>query len=484
MSSKARSVKLAKENKIIVPRTYKKNNLKFTLVLRQSNGEGGAPCYIFSKKGFNDKYKKYSKNYKNPLIQQFIIGEGYGAYGVCRDGVVLQSFFHKRLIEENPLGSGSSRCESIPWNNEMKSYLDIFVKETNYSGPIMLEFKRDKKGKFWFIECNARFWGSLQLSIDSGINFPYLLYLAKIGMDFKERKTWKIIKSRSILSEFSFLRNVLKGRPELWGGTFPRKIESVFRVLLGPWKSFYVFDGKDLKPFFRDFFKKNKIKAMFHTHSKFSDGKHSIYRLKKFAKSRNVNLMFMTEHLEMINRTKWGEYVKECINQSDARILFVPCFEINSTEGPHFIIIGNKKYPEIKDKSIKGIEDFCKKNNFPLILAHSRQDFAEKTSTPLVEIWNSKNNVLPFGKKSNKICIGGNDLHNLGHGNFIFNYFNTRDYSKINKMLLGGDFISRGMGIKMLSNGKIKGSLFVVKTFLIKKRILELIKKSILKTIR
>ena len=39
----------------------------------------------------------------------------------------------------------------------------------------MVEFKEDSKGKARLMEINPRFWGSLQLAIDAGRDFPKLL---------------------------------------------------------------------------------------------------------------------------------------------------------------------------------------------------------------------------------------------------------------------------------------------------------------------
>lgn len=45
----------------------------------------------------------------------------------------------------------------------------------------MLEFKHDaESGRHYFIEINPRLWGSFDLSLSSGVNFAWLLYLAEI----------------------------------------------------------------------------------------------------------------------------------------------------------------------------------------------------------------------------------------------------------------------------------------------------------------
>lgn len=45
----------------------------------------------------------------------------------------------------------------------------------------MVEFRVSDDGTGYLMEINPRFWGSLQLAIDSGVDFPWLLYLACKG---------------------------------------------------------------------------------------------------------------------------------------------------------------------------------------------------------------------------------------------------------------------------------------------------------------
>ena len=50
----------------------------------------------------------------------------------------------------------------------------------------MVEFKKDiRDNQFKLMEINPRFWGSLDLSIASGIDFPYLLYKMAVEGDIK-----------------------------------------------------------------------------------------------------------------------------------------------------------------------------------------------------------------------------------------------------------------------------------------------------------
>ena len=51
-----------------------------------------------------------------------------------------------------------------------------------WHGVAMLEFKQDAAHREVFlIEVNGRFWGSLQLAIAAGVDFPYLTYQLAVG---------------------------------------------------------------------------------------------------------------------------------------------------------------------------------------------------------------------------------------------------------------------------------------------------------------
>ncbi|MCK7577967.1 MAG: ATP-grasp domain-containing protein [Chromatiales bacterium] len=45
----------------------------------------------------------------------------------------------------------------------------------SWHGVAMVEFRVTLEGKPYLMEINTRFWGSLQLAIDAGVDFPYWL---------------------------------------------------------------------------------------------------------------------------------------------------------------------------------------------------------------------------------------------------------------------------------------------------------------------
>jgi predicted ATP-grasp superfamily ATP-dependent carboligase len=75
----------------------------------------------------------------------------------------------------------------------------------------MVEFKVSSDGTPYLMEINGRFWGSLQLAIDAGVDFPYLLYQLAIGLPVAPVEQYKIgVKSRWLLGDLDHLYLQLK----------------------------------------------------------------------------------------------------------------------------------------------------------------------------------------------------------------------------------------------------------------------------------
>ncbi len=110
------------------------------------------------------------------VAQENFIGKGAGVQLLASEGEILYAFQHIRIHE--PLRGGpSSYRKSVPLNPELLNASKTIIKALNYTGVAMVEFKwHPDSGDWVFIELNARFWGSLPLSIAAGADFPYFLY--------------------------------------------------------------------------------------------------------------------------------------------------------------------------------------------------------------------------------------------------------------------------------------------------------------------
>jgi predicted ATP-grasp superfamily ATP-dependent carboligase len=110
------------------------------------------------------------------LIQERIEGPGVGVFVCCgRDSQILATFAHRRLREKPPSGGVSVLCESAPVDPVAKAHAIHLLQRIGWLGVAMVEFKQDSRdGSLKLMEINGRFWGSLQLAIDAGVNFPRL----------------------------------------------------------------------------------------------------------------------------------------------------------------------------------------------------------------------------------------------------------------------------------------------------------------------
>ncbi len=109
------------------------------------------------------------------MLQQFIPGHGAGIFCLYNHGQPVTFFAHKRLREKPPQGGISVYCESQSVDPKLRDTAEKLLTAVGWHGVAMVEFRIDDQGNAYLMEINTRFWGSLQLSVDSGIDFPWLL---------------------------------------------------------------------------------------------------------------------------------------------------------------------------------------------------------------------------------------------------------------------------------------------------------------------
>jgi predicted ATP-grasp superfamily ATP-dependent carboligase len=110
------------------------------------------------------------------LVQQRIVGPGIGVFLLLWDGSVRANFAHRRLREKPASGGVSVYSESVVAEPELIERSRLLLEKMNWSGVAMVEYKLETStGVPHLMEVNGRFWGSLQLAIDAGVDFPTLL---------------------------------------------------------------------------------------------------------------------------------------------------------------------------------------------------------------------------------------------------------------------------------------------------------------------
>lgn len=116
------------------------------------------------------------------LTQQYVKGTGYGVSMLFNHGKLRAKFTHRRLREKAAKGGMSTLRTSVV-NPVLEEYAERLLESVEFHGVAMVEFKLNElTNQAWLLEVNPRFWGSLALAIQSGVDFPFLLYrMAKEG---------------------------------------------------------------------------------------------------------------------------------------------------------------------------------------------------------------------------------------------------------------------------------------------------------------
>jgi len=109
------------------------------------------------------------------LLQEFVPGKGVGIFTLYRQSKQYAYFAHNRLREKPPEGGVSVLSESRLPQQEVLDYTTKLLNASGWEGVAMVEYRESKERGIYLMEVNARFWGSLQLAIEAGVNFPALL---------------------------------------------------------------------------------------------------------------------------------------------------------------------------------------------------------------------------------------------------------------------------------------------------------------------
>lgn len=106
------------------------------------------------------------------VIQEYFAGEGIGYSGFFRNGEILVGYAHRRVAEHPVAGGSSVVRERYPYDDRdaLEAAVRRVLAAAPWSGPAMFELKRNAEGRFVFIECNPRIWGSVHQALADGAN--------------------------------------------------------------------------------------------------------------------------------------------------------------------------------------------------------------------------------------------------------------------------------------------------------------------------
>jgi len=191
---KGKTIQAAIAAGISCPRTWQSDNLEDfinvvnelapgSFIVKPTNGTGSSGI-VYGEKLKDNDWKNHWGKYGNLIIQERIPREGKGigvAILMDEKGECKAFFVHKRL-REYPVSGGPSTDRISIYNMDLVKKSINLLKSLSWKGIAMVEWKNDiRDGIPKLMEINPRFWGSLELAVRSGVDFPVLY--AKLAMN-------------------------------------------------------------------------------------------------------------------------------------------------------------------------------------------------------------------------------------------------------------------------------------------------------------
>jgi len=254
-ADKFKTVSLARELAIPIPATsliqsleelhHKAGEFDFPAVVKDrfsmrwegNKAISGSVSYAYSLDDLKHKVELRLRQAGDVMVQRFVPGEGVGFSCMAVEEKVCLPFMWLRLRETDPRGSGSSARRSIPISPQVREFSSALVKKVGLQGISMVEFKRPPNGgPPVLMEINARPWGSLQLPISCGIDYPSHLVdwflegkLPPSEIEYKEN-----IVCRRLVSELTHLEHTFRGAPPGWPMPYPSFARTLLKISV-PW---------------------------------------------------------------------------------------------------------------------------------------------------------------------------------------------------------------------------------------------------------
>lgn len=210
---------------------------RFSIQWAGDKAKPGSVSYAFSKDELRLRVERRLDEVGEVLVQEFVAGVGIGFSCFAAGGETSIPFQWERVREKDPRGSGSSARKSVALDSDVAKFGHDLVTLAGFEGLSMVEFKKAQgNNRLILMEINGRPWGSIQLPIHCGIDYPgHLVRWHLDGHCPPKRVRYKEgITSRDLAADLTHLENLWQGKPAGWPLPYPSFLVSLFKVAI-PW---------------------------------------------------------------------------------------------------------------------------------------------------------------------------------------------------------------------------------------------------------
>ena len=213
--------------------------------LHARSGAPGRVVPVADPAMLESELRRLRASYHRVVLQAHAPGVGVAAFALLDRGELVASFMHRRL-HEVPHTGGVSAYRSSWAHADIHADALRRLRHLEHQGVAMVEYRWDPASdRFWFIEINARFWGSLHLALAAGVDFPRLLADAQLGLGRpRELPRWRPVRMRQTVPlESAWLIGSLRDPALPWTVKLRRLAEFVWLGLDPRVGSDYLYPG-------------------------------------------------------------------------------------------------------------------------------------------------------------------------------------------------------------------------------------------------
>jgi predicted ATP-grasp superfamily ATP-dependent carboligase len=206
---------------------------RWSWVWKGNKASFSRPKYVNSPQELLSAYETVHDDFPFPVIQEYIPGMAYHVGVLCSHSRLRAVCCIKEYRAIPVSGGYATFRETVELDHRMKEFALRLLKALDWHGVAEVEFKLDPRDSVpKFMEINGRFWGSLELAIASGVDFPYLLYRLAMDGDVKAPLEYRIgVKRRWLEGELIYISNILKNVDAYPGVKYPNKLQTLKEFL-------------------------------------------------------------------------------------------------------------------------------------------------------------------------------------------------------------------------------------------------------------
>ncbi|WP_269537423.1 ATP-grasp domain-containing protein [Cerasicoccus fimbriatus] len=189
--SKAAFAKTAEANELPIPQTLvadsveelqDRENFPEPAIVKPPDSHGGRGIRICQTKEEAVRYchEIVDAGGEMPVVQAAVPGEDYCFAALCDHGQLVAHMAYQNL-QQFPIDKGQGVVRKTVDDAPFRASAEKLLAAVNWHGIAQIDFRWDGQGEPMLIEVNPRFWAGLVHSVESGVDFPWLLFQIMTG---------------------------------------------------------------------------------------------------------------------------------------------------------------------------------------------------------------------------------------------------------------------------------------------------------------